>query len=169
MAGSSAKARAGIRETLFSEGILPGHECVSGAQVLSVCKNLSDAIIICHRLTDISAQSLAYSLSANFDILLLLSSGQTPLYSLSNVLCLNLPIRRAEFTAVVKRLLQTGADSDRRSERNEADRALIGRAKLLLMKKSGLSEQQAHKAIQKRSMDSGKSLTEIAKTIISKN
>ena len=55
-------------------------------------------------------------------------------------------------------------------EEELAERKLVERAKAILMKEHGLSEEDSYKKIQKRSMDSRKSMKEVAEAIIlSKN
>ena len=45
-------------------------------------------------------------------------------------------------------------------------RKLVEKAKAILMKEYGLSEEEAYKKVQKRSMDSRKSMKEVAKAIL---
>jgi response regulator NasT len=51
--------------------------------------------------------------------------------------------------------------------RSEEERQLLRQAKGVLMERNGLSEEEAHRYIQKRSMDNGTGLVETAEMIIS--
>ena len=51
-------------------------------------------------------------------------------------------------------------------KRNEKEQRIIEDAKQLLMERNHLSEKEAHKYIQKLSMDSGNSLVETAEMIL---
>ena len=52
-------------------------------------------------------------------------------------------------------------------ERTKEEQELINEAKALLMERNNLSEEEAHRYIQKRSMDNGTGLTETAQMILS--
>ena len=52
-------------------------------------------------------------------------------------------------------------------ERSEEEKELIGKAKALLMERNGMTEPEAHRYIQKCSMDNGTSLVETAQMVIS--
>jgi response regulator NasT len=52
-------------------------------------------------------------------------------------------------------------------ERSQEERDVIQRAKLLLMERNNMSEEEAHRYIQKTSMDSGTNLVEMAEMILS--
>ena len=51
-------------------------------------------------------------------------------------------------------------------KRDPAQQALIGKAKELLMERNHMSEEEAHRYIQKCSMDSGTDMTETAEMIL---
>ncbi|OYO67786.1 hypothetical protein CG709_17180 [Lachnotalea glycerini] len=51
-------------------------------------------------------------------------------------------------------------------ERNEHEKELIQQAKLLLMDRNNMSEEEAHRYIQRCSMDSGTNLVETAQMIL---
>ena len=51
--------------------------------------------------------------------------------------------------------------------RSEEDQKVIQKAKGLLMERNGFSEEEAHRYIQKRSMDNGTELVEVSQMILS--
>ena len=51
--------------------------------------------------------------------------------------------------------------------RSEEDQKVIQKAKELLMGRNGFSEEEAHRYIQKRSMDNGTELVEVSQMILS--
>ena len=55
----------------------------------------------------------------------------------------------------------------RPKERSEEDKKVLQEAKNLLMERNGLSEEEAHRYIQKCSMDSGTNLVETAEMVLS--
>lgn len=52
-------------------------------------------------------------------------------------------------------------------QRSEEDRQMIEKAKALLMDRNKFSEEEAHRYIQKRSMENGTGLVEVAQMILS--
>ena len=70
-------------------------------------------------------------------------------------------------TEVIEELLERGAAYRCVCTREELEtRKLVERAKGLLMKSSGLSEDEAFRRMQKKSMNSRKSLREVAEAMI---
>ena len=53
-----------------------------------------------------------------------------------------------------------------RPRRSGTEQELIDRAKRMLMNKKGIPEEEAHRTIQKRSMDEGLRMTQTARKII---
>ena len=52
-------------------------------------------------------------------------------------------------------------------QRDEKERAIINQAKALLMERNNMTEEEAHRYIQKCSMDSGTNMLETAQMVIS--
>lgn len=78
------------------------------------------------------------------------------------------PIRREEAVSTVRLLLQFGHRTEGllRSRRSVSQQETVERAKRLLMERKGLSEEEAHRLLQKRSMDTGARLIQTARRII---
>ena len=73
--------------------------------------------------------------------------------------------RQEEALSTVSLLLQFGHRMERytRHRRSPLEQDLIARAKALLMERDGLTEEQAHRTLQKRSMDQGLTLVHTAR------
>lgn len=63
----------------------------------------------------------------------------------------------------IARLAPSGEEPLRRTREEQA---LVARAKRVLMENSGLTEQQAHRLLQKRSMDHGSRLADTARKVL---
>ena len=63
-------------------------ECRSASQTLDFAQRLPSAIIICHRLTDMAPAAMLRLLPPGADMILLISSAQSPLFGMSNVQCM---------------------------------------------------------------------------------
>ena len=70
-------------------------------------------------------------------------------------------------------MMSTGIERRRKKrksrpkERSEEDKKVLQEAKNLLMERNGMSEEEAHRYIQKCSMDSGTNLVETAEMVLS--
>ena len=78
------------------------------------------------------------------------------------------PIRKEEAVSTVRLLIQFGRRMERfvRPRRSSAEQEIVDRAKRLLMERKGLTEDEAHRAIQRRSMDGGLRMTQAARQVI---
>lgn len=57
-------------------------------------------------------------------------------------------------------------NNDKTARRCPEEEALLSRAKGLLMERRGMTEEQAHRFLQKRSMDGGVKMADTAKQVI---
>lgn len=142
----------------------------SGAEVLSYASIRPEAVVVCGRLSDMSPVMLADMIPQGFDIISLLPSGQAQTVFRSNLISLYMPINTSEFLSSVRTLAVTDSQSFQRKKiRPEEERRLISGAKQIVMARHHISESQAHKILQKRSMDSGIPLIEVASLIMGEN
>ena len=80
---------------------------------------------------------------------------------------LSAPIRREEAVNAVLLLCQYGRRVERLvRRRTDSEREVIEQAKAALMGRCGMSEEEAHRALQKRSMNSGCRLVQTARKIL---
>ena len=151
IASSSDKVRAQLRGFVAEMGIMGVIECRSASQTLDFTQRLPSAIIICHRLTDMAPAAMLRLLPPGADMILLISSAQSPLFGMSNVQCMTLPLSRPEFRSAIEKLLRSSSESRIRSggQRNTADQEIIDKAKHLYMKVNGVSEEDAYAYIRR--------------------
>ena len=129
-----------IKNILMKNGFEVVAVCTSGAQVLSQMEDLNGGIVVCgYRLTDMLYSELRECMSAE-NALEMIVQAQA---------------RRK------KKLRQQP------KQRNEKERAVIDQAKALLMERNSMTEEEAHRYIQKCSMDSGTNMYETAQMVIS--
>ena len=57
-------------------------------------------------------------------------------------------------------------EREKPNKRSSADQGVINQAKSLLMEKNGLTEEEAHRYLQKRSMDNGTNMVETAYMVL---
>jgi len=159
-----------IRDILIRHGFDGVTAFCAGYQALVAMEDLPGGVVICgNRMKDMNYTELLESLPRGFELLLLASplvlDGKPP-----DVLGLALPLRVQELVSTV-RMMEEGSQSNlsrrkKKKERTEKERNYIRNAKYLLMDQNHLSEEEAHRYLQKCSMDSGTNMVETAQMIL---
>lgn len=168
IASQNPQAAERIRAILQSGRIFVGNIYRSGAEVLSYASIRPAAVVICGKIPDMSPTALASTLPNGFDVVWLVPSGMVSDAYSSNLIPLNMPLNRMEFLNTVRLLAAAESEQSRpRKARAAEDEALLRAAKEQLMHRHHLSEREAHKLLQRRSMESGMKLAEVARLIVS--
>ncbi len=138
--------------------------CGSGAEVLRWCGRMSGGVILCgYKLYDRTAQELYEDLPENFSMVLLATQMQLEACEAEGICRLEAPARRSELIGSVQMLMdQMGEEPTYVPKRSEEDQRLIAQAKSLLMERNQMTEMEAHRFLQKRSMDTGAKLVQTA-------
>ena len=147
--------------------------CTSGAQVLAQLDDLNSGIIVCgYRLTDMLYSELYDCMSLEFSMLMISSPNKWSSGTPEQVVCLPMPLKVHDLIGTLEMIVQ--AQTRRRKklrqqpkQRDEKERAIINQAKALLMERNNMTEEEAHRYIQKCSMDSGTNMLETAQMVIS--
>jgi len=138
----------------------------SGAEAIRAAAQLGNAAVVCgFRLPDMTADELAENLSGIAPVLVVSSAANLALCRGKNLRKLSAPASLDEFRAALEGLRKPNLRSP--AVRSEEERRLIQQAKALLMEQDHLSEGEAHRLLQKRSMDAGQPLAESARLLLS--
>lgn len=167
-----AQAAAQVKKALLNASFTIAGVYPSGAEVLTAASALPGGVVICGRLPDLSPAQLAQMLPDGFDLIELVSSGQIPVQGYSNVVSLHLPLNRLEFTNTVQTLTSASSvslGSYGEPGRTNGEKELISRAKALLMRELSLSEPEAHRLLQKRSMSAGARMADTARSVLTQS
>ena len=162
----------GIRGVLMKNGFQVTAVCATGAQVLSQLQDINDGIVICgYKMADMIYTELHDSLPDGFDMLLLASRAVLNEHRRSDIMSLAMPLKVHDLINTVDMMGQAIARRRRREKakpkvRNPKEEALIKEAKELLMDRNHMTEEEAHRYIQKSSMDSGTNMVETAQMIL---
>ena len=144
--------------------------CNSASQVIAAANESDGGIVLCgYRLTDMHYRELYGYLPRDFRMLLVASPAKLQECSIGDIMCLAMPIRAYELVSTLRTMameLLKPKKKPRKKSRTESEQRAIDDAKALLMQRNHLSESEAHKYIQKLSMDSGNSLSETAEMIL---
>lgn len=162
----------GIKNVLVRNGFQVVGVCTTGAQAISHADGLHDGIVICsYKLMDMVYSQLRECLPPGFEMLLLASAHLLSQCEGSGIMCLSMPLRVHDLVSTVG-MLSEGIQRRRRKARNmprirsEAEEAAIREAKELLMGRNHMTEEEAHRYLQKCSMDSGTNLAETAMMVL---
>jgi response regulator NasT len=147
--------------------------CTTGAQVLVSAEELGGGLLVCgYRLADMMYTELHDYLPDSFEMLLVASAENCRNREPEELVCLSTPLKVAELLQTVDMMEYTiqRRKKQRRNQkktRPKEEQELLDAAKALLMERNNLPEAEAHRYIQKRSMDNGTSLAETAQMILS--
>lgn len=162
-----------IKNLLVRNGYSVTAVCTSGTKVLSVIDDYNDGIIVCgYKLSDMMFYQLRENAPKEFEMLLLASAQKISEAYCDGVICVAMPLKAADLVNTVEMLTAGIARRKRRQknmprQRSPQEQKTIETAKKILMEKHHMSEPEAHKYIQKISMDSGTDMVETAQMIIS--
>ena len=162
------KTRQRMTEIFESCGIRVSAACGSGSEILRWCGRMNGGVILSgYKLCDMAAEELYENLPQGFSMLLLAAPMQLEVFGYEEVCRLAAPARKSELVGSVRMLLdQLGEETAPVPKRSEEDKLLITKAKELLMDRNHMTEEQAHRFIQKRSMDTGAKMVQTAMKIL---
>ena len=153
-----------------------GHQvvavCTTGAAAISHADGLRDGIVLCGcRLPDMMFTELAENLPDGFELLLLASRHVLEEYGGSGCLSVAMPLKVHELIDTVDMMVQNMERRRRQSravpaKRSGREQEEIREAKAVLMERNHMTEEEAHRYIQKCSMDSGTNLVETAQMVL---
>ena len=169
VAFESEASRAGICEMLEKNGITVRHTCRTGLETIRAIQKMGGGIVICgYKLADMTAEQLAEDLHDLASLLVVAKPHNLNLYESEDIFKLSLPIHAGELVGSVNMLIQLDEKKLRRvhPRRSAEDERLILEAKALLMDRNAMSEEQAHRFIQRKSMETYSKMTETARLIL---
>lgn len=160
-----------IKNLLVRNGFNAVASCTSGAQAISRADDLGEGIIISgYRLSDMTYSDIYDSVEGRFEMVLVASGERLQDEDIS-VSTLTMPIKVRDLLNTVEMMehnILSRRHSRRRKphQRDPEQQAIIEQAKAVLMDKNNMTEQEAHRYIQKTSMDSGSNMVETAKMVL---
>lgn len=137
----------------------------SAAQVKrAVAKRQPGAVVCGFKLADETAEALYHDLPEWCSMLLLAPQDQLDLCGAEGILKLAAPARRRDLLGAVR--LAAGLCAPPGGGQPGEGRKLAERAKAVLIARGGMDEAQAHRFLQKHSMDRGMPLEEVARRVL---
>lgn len=161
-----------IKNILVKNGLNVTAVCTSGAQAISSADGLADGVVVCgSRFKDMVYSELHDCLPKNVQMLLVSSPSQWTGRAPEDVVCLGLPLKVHDLISTLEMMAKSQAPRRKKpvkpKERNQKEQAILKQAKELLMDRNHMTESEAHRYIQKCSMDSGTNMVETAQMIMS--
>lgn len=159
---------ASIRNLLVRYGTKVTAVCTTGAKALQHADTVDEGVVVCgYKMRDMMYTELREYLPEEFEMLLIASPGKWAGEVTDGVVCLPIPLKVYDFINTVETLLKSIERRRRkrkmgRKERGFEQRAVITKAKGLLMERNHMSEEEAHRYLQKCSMESGTNMAETA-------
>ena len=168
IASANRKSAEHIKSILQRDLIFVSEIYQSGAEVLSYASIRPDAVVVCGRLSDgLPAVSLAERFPPASTLYIWCRPRTHIRVFVSNMVELTMPLDRLEFVSVVRTLTQLSSDiTSRKKTRSVEENDLLTLAKRRLCENYGISEREAHRKIQKMSMEQGVRLMDVARKIL---
>ena len=149
-----------IRGVLQNHGYAVAAVCNTVSGALASVSELDHGILICgYHFADGFYRDILEYLPTGFDFLFL-ASGRYIHDAPMGLLSVELPVKTSDLVNTVEMILSRQERRRKKEKkkpklRTEKEQNYINNAKLLLMQRNGLSEEEAYRYIQKSSMDTG--------------
>ena len=160
-----------IRILLIRNGYQVSAVCTSGLQALNAADRLGSGVIVCgYKFPDMLYEELFENLPPSFDMLLLASQRVIGGGVREGIVSVAMPLKVIDLVNSLSMLIEQQERRRRRkrttpAKRSDEDQKLIADAKKLLMTRNNMTEEEAHRYLQKTSMDSGTNLVETAQML----
>lgn len=161
-----------IKSILTRSGFSVRALCATASQVLGACEDIKSGILISgFRFPDMLYEELRECLPDSVDLLLLASPSHWTHPVPSGCVYLPMPLKVHELINTLEMMVQAQNRRKRQQRshprpRSEEEMQVIQKAKRLLMERNNMTEAQAHRYIQKCSMDSGNDMVETAHMVL---
>ncbi|MCI5648575.1 MAG: ANTAR domain-containing response regulator [Fusicatenibacter sp.] len=161
-----------IRDILIRHGFEVNAVCSTAAAALGEMNNLSGGIVITgYKLPDMFFTDLKECMPSNFEMLLIASNRALSAVEGTGVVSVSMPLSTYELVNTLEMMQHNALRRKRREKakpkvRSEEEQRIIDKAKNLLMDRNHMTEAEAHRYIQKCSMDSGTNLVETAQMVL---
>ena len=162
----------GVKNILVRSGFRVTGVCTTGAQAISQADGLNDGIIICSfKLMDMVYSELHDCMPHGFEMLLMASNRFLSECERKGIVCLSMPLKVNDLISTVGMMCDEIQRRRRKAKlkprvRSAEEEADIKGAKELLMARNHMTEEEAHRYLQKCSMNSGTNIAETARMVL---
>ena len=155
-----------IKSILYGTGYDASYICHSRDELLRILSQIDDALVIMgYKIGGAVADEIYEDLYPGQKLMAIVKPENSDMIGSDEIFVLPLPVNRQSLISSIEIFLGVlhKGSSVRRSDDEEK---IIEQAKLYLMEKHRMTEDQAHRFIQKRSMDTGTRFADIARLIL---
>lgn len=162
-----------IRNLLIRNGFEVPRAVNSAAAVIQIANEWDSGIVVCgYKFSDMVYHELNHYLPKEFQMLLVASRQILQQCQGEDIMRLSMPIQVHELLQTLGMMVHNQEREQRlrnrkQKKRNQAESAIINEAKTVLMERNSLTEEEAHRYIQKNSMDQGRTMVETAQMLLS--
>ena len=140
--------------------------CHSASELIRSAAELDDIFVIMgYKLGDMLADDIAYDLNGA-KVIAIVKAERRDMVENEDIFVVPLPINREQLVSSIEVFLGHIEKPLGKSQRTPEEQKIIEKAKLYLMEKYRMTEEQAHRFIQKRSMDNGSKFIDTARLIL---
>ena len=167
VAFESEKDREAIASLLEKNGLSVRCACRTGQEAIRAYKQTGNGTIVCgFKFPDMPVLQLAHALDREDVAILVVAKGTLlDLIEDDRLFRIPAPFRPAELVGAV-RMLEQLQHRRGKTARTEDEKQLISDAKTLLMEQEHFTEEQAHRYLQRQSMETSLKLVEVARLIL---
>lgn len=161
-----------IRNALARYSFQVTEPCTLGAHVIAQANDLDAGIVVCgHRFSDMHYSELHQYLPKGFEMLLIASPEKLEYSRDNDIVCLPMPIKTQDLISTLNMMTyqyqrRKKKEREKPKVRSEEEIATIDKAKKLIMERNNMTEDEAHRYLQKTSMDSGVNFVEMAEMVL---
>lgn len=162
-----------VKNILVRNGFSVTGICTTGAQAISQADGLNNGIVVCgYKLADMVYSELHECLPQGFEMLLMASARLINECYGNDIVCLSMPLKTDDLINTVNMLAEEIERRRRRAKakpkvRSTEEESAIREAKEILMARNHMTEEEAHRYLQKCSMDSGTNMVETSLMVLS--
>lgn len=156
-----------IKNMLYGSGYEVMRVCHSKAELIRYISHMDEILVIMgYKLRDAVADEVYEDMLEGQKLMAIVKADMQGNIENPDILTLPLPLNRQHLISAVDVFWGAAERRKKSSGRTAEDEKIINKAKLFLMETYMMSEEQAHRFIQKRSMDTGAKFTDTAKMIL---
>ncbi len=164
-----------LRKLLIRNGYDVNVVCDTGAQIVNAVNRLDGGVVICgYRFSDMHFSEIQEYLPNGFQMLLMASPAKLADCDADDIVSLSMPIKVQDLLNTLEMMMTQYYRWKKKQKakpkaRTEDEKRTVGEAKELLMERNHMTENEAHRYLQKLSMDNGTKLVETAEMILELN
>ena len=160
-----------LQSILAGASLEPDAVYGAGGEALASVREEGALVLTTWQLPDMSGEDFAVQLSDAYDVLMIVPQDYReqpgePTLTLHNPISQDALIQSVRAVSHCRAQMQQLRGRVHKLERTLEERKVIDRAKGRLMDEMGLTEAQAHHYIQKRSMDGGRRIAQVAQEVL---